>query len=157
MAESTILNKSISLEQKGELRTFYFESYLIECSILDRVQAFVVMPENLIFFEEMNALMEEYLEQEKGQHGREMKKISNYANMFWLACKITNQTNHYFQSQSNSNKQSIFYSNSGGDWLNKVAWKLFGQSSGDMVHCLLILNMRQKNKSILLKVVIDLV
>lgn len=82
MAESTILNKSISLEQKGELRTFYFESYLIECSILDRVQAFVVMPENLIFFEEMNALMEEYLEQEKGQHGREMKKISNYANMF---------------------------------------------------------------------------
>ena len=59
MAEYTILNKSISLEQEGELRTFYFESYLIECSILDRVQAFVVMPQNLIFFEEMNALMEE--------------------------------------------------------------------------------------------------
>lgn len=69
---------------------------------------FVVMPQNVIFFEEMNALMEEDLEQEKGQHGREMKKISNYANMVWLACKITNQTNHYFQSQSNS-KNNLFF------------------------------------------------
>lgn len=41
----------------------------------------LIMPENLIFFEEMNALVEEDLEQEKGQHEREMKKISNYANM----------------------------------------------------------------------------
>ncbi|KAK9175313.1 hypothetical protein WN944_027319 [Citrus x changshan-huyou] len=87
MAESTILNQSISLEQ-GEPRTFYFENYLIECSILDIVPAFVVMPQNLIFFEEMNALMEEDLEQEKGQHGREMKKISNYANMVGLASTL---------------------------------------------------------------------
>ncbi|KAK9185412.1 hypothetical protein WN943_025768 [Citrus x changshan-huyou] len=82
MAESTILNQSISLEQEGELRTFYFESYLIGYFILDRVLAFVViLPPNLNFFEEMNALVEEDLEQERDQHEREMKKISNYADM----------------------------------------------------------------------------
>ena len=82
MAESTILNQSISLEKEGELRTFYLESYLIGYSILDRVLAFVViLPQNLNFFEEMNALVEEDLEQERDQHEREMKKISNYADM----------------------------------------------------------------------------
>ena len=73
MGESTILNQSISLEQEGELRTIYLESYLIGYSIRDRVLAFVViLPQNLNFFETMNALVEEDLEQEKDQHEREM-------------------------------------------------------------------------------------